>query len=213
MDEYENIEKEVLPPEKKYGEVIDWFDESKSGLYKVENENSSNQGQIQNSYNVKTLTNIENEVKILDWLRATDEQNFCEMNSTLDTWEEIDSGIGLMSSEHETSVSGEEKIDLVVRDIGIQVCDIVSIEVDESLKLDKEVLENNEKLRAALKGEIERHKKVKMKYKAVEKELKIAEETVRDVTSIEIDLRKKLRSREEENDLLKEKLKDIRRLK
>ena len=173
MDEYKNIEKEVLPPEKKYGEVIDWFDESKSGLYKVENENSSNQGQIQNSYNVKTLTNIENEVKILDWLRATDEGNFCEMNSTLDTWEEIDSGVGLMSSEHESSVSGEERIDLVVRDIGIQVCDIVSIEVDQSLQLDKEVLENNEKLRAALKGEIERHKKVKMKYKAVEKELEI----------------------------------------
>ena len=52
---------------------------------------------------------------------------------------------------------------------------------------------------------------MKMKYKAVEQELRTAEETVRDVTSIEFDLRQLLRSKEEEIELLKEKLGKFKR--
>ena len=112
-----------------------------------------------------------------------------------------------MSSEYDSSDSGEERSELVVRrDIGIQVNEFVNREVEKSLGLDEEVLVINEKLRGALKEEIERHKKVKMKYKAVEQELRTAEETVRDVTSIEFDLRQLLKSKEEEIELLKEKL-------
>ena len=94
----------------------------------------------------------------------------------------------------------------MVKDIEIQACEMGVREEDKTLKLDQEVWVDNEKLRTALKEELERYKKIKMRCKAVEEELRIAEETVRDVTSIEIDLRELLRSREEENKLLKDKL-------
>ena len=52
--------------------------------------------------------NLINEA-ISDWFKATDEENFSEMNSTLDSCEEIDSGISSMSSGYESSDSGEER--------------------------------------------------------------------------------------------------------
>ena len=66
MENYRKMNEESLPPEKKGKEAIDWFDLNETGLYMVENENSSNQGQIPNSYNVKTFTTVENEA-ILDF--------------------------------------------------------------------------------------------------------------------------------------------------
>ena len=116
----------------------------------VENENSSNQEQIPNSYNVKTFTTVENEA-ISDWLKATDEENFSEGNSVLDS-EELDSGISSMSSGYEFSDSGKEGRELVVKkDKGVQVCEIFNREVNKILETDETVLENNEKLRTALR--------------------------------------------------------------
>ena len=184
---------------------------NETGLYGVVKEDTSKKGQILNSYKVKTLTKVENG-EIYDGLKARDEENFSELNSTLEACEEIDSSVSSKFSGYKSSGPGGERRDLVVRDIGIQVGEMENREGDKSLKLDQEVLVNNEKLRTALKEEIERHKKVKMKYKAVEEELRIAEETVRDVTSIEIDLRELLRSREEENELLKDKLGRIKKI-
>ena len=80
----------------------------------IKNENSSDQGQIPNSYNVKTFTTVENEV-ISDWLKATDEENFSERNSVLDT-EELDSGFSSISSGYESSDSGEERRELLAKE-------------------------------------------------------------------------------------------------
>ena len=163
----------------------------------VENENSSNQGQILSSCNVKTFTTVENEA-ISDWLKATDEENFSERNSVLDS-EELDSGISSMSSGYESSDSGEERRELVVKkDKGIQVCEILKKEVDETLEADEKVLESNEELRTALREQMARNKKVKMKYNAAEKELRTAEVTVKNITSIECDLRELLKHKEEQ---------------
>ena len=108
----------------------------------VEDENSSNKGQISNSCNVKTFTTVENEV-ISDWLKATDEENFSERNSVLDN-EELDSGFSSMSSGYESSDSGEERLELVVKkDRGIQVWDILDEGVDKILEADEIVLESN----------------------------------------------------------------------
>ena len=54
--------------------------------------------------------------------------------------------------------------------------------MNKSLETDETVLENNEKLRTALREEI-----------TVEKELRIAEVTLKELTSIELDLRELLK--------------------
>ena len=177
------MEKLSLPPDKTDMEKVEGVGVNEVSLYKVAKE--------------------ENKV-ISDWLRATDEENFSELNSDLRDCEDSDSGIGSNSSGYESSDFGEEISALEVINIGIQVNRMINTEVDKSLQLHQEVLVNNEKLREALKDLVERHKKVKMKYSAVVEELKMAEETVRDVTSIEFDLRKILKSREKEIELVEE---------
>ena len=123
MDNYKMAE-DSLPPNKICSENIDGVNVNEASLYKVENEKRSNQGRILKSYNVKTITKVENEA-ISDWLKATDEENFSERNSVLDS-EELDSGISSMSSGYESSDSGEERREMVVKkDKGVQVCEIL----------------------------------------------------------------------------------------
>merc|ERR1711909_193624 len=60
------------------------------------------------------------------------------------------------------------------------------------------ILENNKKLTVCLMEEVEKCKQYKTKYTAVQKELETAEITVKELTSIECDLRISLEDRKEE---------------
>ena len=115
--------RDSLPPDKICRENIKGMNVNETGLYGVVNEETSEKGQILNSYNVKTLTKVEYG-EIYDWLKATDEENFSELNSTLEACEEIDSSVSSEFSGYESSEPGGKRSDLVVRDIGIQVCEI-----------------------------------------------------------------------------------------
>ena len=80
---------------------------NETSLYGVVKEDTSKKGQILNSYKVKTLTKVENG-EIYDWLKATDEENFSELNSTLEACEEINSSISSKFSGFESKDPGEE---------------------------------------------------------------------------------------------------------
>ena len=109
---------------------------------------------------------------------------------------ELDSGI---SSGYESTDSEGEKRELskIAEEIE-QECENNHREVNKNLESDETTLVNNEKLREALREEMAKYRKFRMKYNAGQTELGTAEMTVKELTSIECHLRKSLKYKEEE---------------
>merc|ERR1712179_451336 len=194
-----------IPPDKVFCEHLDWFDLGQTCVTLIETgRTSQNSVKMPGNCKLQTGDKLENMLTSRPLQSQSKEQEYRKIDAEMKTQEvnmtqyELDSRI---SSDYDSADSERENENL---------SDEIQIESELVMKEENKIgevennpendliLENNKKLTVCLMEEVEKCKQYKTKYTAVQKELETAELTVKELTSIECDLRISLEDRKEE---------------
>ena len=194
-----------IPPDKVFCEHLDWFDLGQTCVTLIETgRTSENSVKMPENCKLQTGDKLENMLTSRPLKSQSKEKEYGKIYDEMKTQEvnmtqyELDSGISSDYDSADSERENEKLSDEIQIESELVMTDENKISEVENSPENDLILENNKKLTACLMEEVEKCKQYKTKYSAVQKELETAEITVKELTSIECDLRISLEDRKEE---------------